>query len=221
MSMTWHFMDNFLKSLAGRRARSGIGSSGRSIRIATGNVCGRMYVWSSRSAVFTSIMHPPGLQRFALTVDRSASAPRADGLRRAYYGPSHARNAVHVFFDTWRYDNCGVLWHAPYPRVSGGGPGRPVAGLRRGTLAGRSPHPRLRRLGTPGLSRGAAALEPGGEPAAGERRAALPPRAGAGGARPARLGGGRLPGEPDARAPVHDRPRGHRRLGGIAADGGR
>src|SRR5256885_6587507 len=42
-------------------------------------------------------MHPPGLQRFALTVDRPASAPRADGLRRAYYGPSHGRNAVHVF----------------------------------------------------------------------------------------------------------------------------
>src|SRR6266850_1015146 len=83
MSMTWQFMDSFLKSRAGRRARSGIGSSGRSIRIATGNVCGRMYVWSSRSAVLTSIMHPPGLQRFALTVDRPASAPRADGLRRA------------------------------------------------------------------------------------------------------------------------------------------
>src|SRR5437763_3394829 len=97
MSMTWQFMDSFLKSRAGRRARSGMGSSGRSIRIATGNVCGRMYVWSSRSAVLTSIMHPPGLQRFALTVDRPASAPRADGLRRAYYGPSHGRNAVHVF----------------------------------------------------------------------------------------------------------------------------
>src|SRR6266404_2930188 len=97
MSMTWQFMDNFLKSRAGRRARSGIGSSGRSIRIATGNVCGRMYVWSSRSAVLTSIMHPPGLQRFALTVDRPASAPRADGLRRAYYGPSHGRNAVQLF----------------------------------------------------------------------------------------------------------------------------
>src|SRR6266850_4031297 len=97
MSMTWQFMDSFLKSRAGRRARSGIGSSGRSIRIATGNVCGRMYVWSSRSAVLTSIMHPPGLQRFALTVDRPASAPRADGLRRAYYGPSHGRNAVQLF----------------------------------------------------------------------------------------------------------------------------
>src|SRR2546427_13118841 len=90
-------MESFLKSRDGRRARSGMGSSGRSIRIATGNVCGRMYVWSSRSAVLTSIMHPPGLQRFALTVDRPASAPRADGLRRAYYGPSHGRNAVHVF----------------------------------------------------------------------------------------------------------------------------
>src|SRR6267143_5061031 len=56
-----------------------------------------MYVWSSRSAVLTSIMHPPGLQRFALTVDRPASAPRADGLRRAYYGPSHGRNAVQLF----------------------------------------------------------------------------------------------------------------------------
>src|SRR5258708_24881630 len=97
MSMTWQFMDSFLKSRAGRRARSGMGSSGRSIRIATGNVCGRMYVWSSRSAVLTSIMHPPGLQRFTLTVDRPASAPRADGLRRAYYGPSHRRNAVHVY----------------------------------------------------------------------------------------------------------------------------
>src|SRR2546430_10993161 len=97
MSMTWQFMDNFLKSRAGRRAGSGMGWSGRSIRIATGNVCGRMYVWSSRSAVLTSIMPPPGLQRFALTVDRPASAPRADGLRRAYYGPSHGRNAVHVF----------------------------------------------------------------------------------------------------------------------------
>src|SRR2546427_13100928 len=90
-------MESFLKSRDGRRARSGMGSSGRSIRIATGNVCGRMYVWSSRSAVLTSIMHPPGLQRFALTVDRPASAPRADGLRRAYYEPSHGRNAVHVF----------------------------------------------------------------------------------------------------------------------------
>src|SRR5947199_2253551 len=39
-------------------------------------------------------MHPPGLQRFALTRDGPASAPRADGLRRAYYGPSHARNAM-------------------------------------------------------------------------------------------------------------------------------
>src|SRR5207244_5666698 len=97
MSMTWQFMDNFLKSRAGRRARSGMGSSGRSIRIATGNVCGRMYVWSSRSAVLTSIMHPPGLQRFALTRDGPASAPRADGLRRAYYGPSYGRNAMQVF----------------------------------------------------------------------------------------------------------------------------
>src|SRR5213593_4826969 len=39
-------------------------------------------------------MHPPGLQRFALTRDGPASTPRADGLRRAYYGPSHARNAM-------------------------------------------------------------------------------------------------------------------------------
>jgi hypothetical protein len=42
MSMTWQFMLSFLKSRAGRRALSGISSPGRSIRIATGNVCGRM-----------------------------------------------------------------------------------------------------------------------------------------------------------------------------------
>src|SRR5258708_36151129 len=56
-----------------------------------------MYGGGARSAVLTAIMTPPGLQRFALTVDRPASAPRADGLRRAYYGPSHARNAVQLF----------------------------------------------------------------------------------------------------------------------------
>src|SRR5205823_5675522 len=56
MSMTWQFMLSFLKSRAGRRARSGMGSPGRSMRIATGNVCGRMYVASSRSAVLTSII---------------------------------------------------------------------------------------------------------------------------------------------------------------------
>src|SRR5205085_12650611 len=101
--------------------------------------------WSSRSAVLTSIMHPPGLQPFALTVHRPASAPRADGLRRAYYGPSHGRNAVHVFSNTWRYDNCGVLSHASYSRIPGGSPGRPVAGLRRGALAGPSADPPLLR----------------------------------------------------------------------------
>ena len=41
MSMTWQFMESFLKSRAGRRARSGMGSPGRSIRMATGKVCGR------------------------------------------------------------------------------------------------------------------------------------------------------------------------------------
>ena len=41
MSMTWQFMLSFLKSRAGRFARSGIASPGRSMRIATGNVCGR------------------------------------------------------------------------------------------------------------------------------------------------------------------------------------
>src|SRR5262245_34583947 len=56
MSMTWHDMLSFLKSRAGRRARSGIGSPGLSMRMATGNVCGRMYVASSWSAVLTSIM---------------------------------------------------------------------------------------------------------------------------------------------------------------------
>src|SRR6266571_1236873 len=69
--------------------------------------------------------------------------------------------------------------------------------------------------------RGAPALEPGGEPAAGDRGAALPARAGAGHARPARLRRGRLPGDPAARAPVHDRPRGHGRPGRVAADIGR
>ena len=56
MSMTWQLMESFLKSRAGRRARSGIGSPALSMRIATGNVCGRRYVCSSWSAVFTSIM---------------------------------------------------------------------------------------------------------------------------------------------------------------------
>ena len=42
MSMTWQVMLSFLKSRAGRFARSGIGSPGLSIRIATGKVCGRM-----------------------------------------------------------------------------------------------------------------------------------------------------------------------------------
>ena len=36
------FIESLPKSRAGRRARSGTGSPGRSIRIATGNVCGRM-----------------------------------------------------------------------------------------------------------------------------------------------------------------------------------
>src|SRR5439155_14650359 len=110
-------------------------------------------------------MHPPGLQRFALTRDGPASAPRADGLRRAYYGPSHARNAM---------------------------PGPSVAGLRGCAFAGGSAHSRRHRLGASRLCRGAPALEPGGEPAAGERGAALPARAGAGHARPARLRRGRL-----------------------------
>jgi hypothetical protein len=56
MSMTWQVMLSFLKSRAGRRARSGISSPAVSMRIATGNVCGRRYVCSSRSAAFTSIM---------------------------------------------------------------------------------------------------------------------------------------------------------------------
>ena len=38
MSITWQFIDSFLKSRAGRRARSGIASPGRSMRMATGNV---------------------------------------------------------------------------------------------------------------------------------------------------------------------------------------
>ncbi len=42
MSMTWQFMLSFLKSRAGRLALSGIGSPGRSMRMATGNVCGRI-----------------------------------------------------------------------------------------------------------------------------------------------------------------------------------
>src|SRR5262245_13319033 len=44
------------KSRAGRRARSGMGSSGLSMRIATGKVCGRRYDWSSLSALFGSII---------------------------------------------------------------------------------------------------------------------------------------------------------------------
>ena len=42
MSITWQFMESLPKSRAGRLARSGIGSPGRSIRTATGNVWGRM-----------------------------------------------------------------------------------------------------------------------------------------------------------------------------------
>ena len=38
MSMTWQFIESFLKSRAGRLARSGIGSPGFSIRMATGKV---------------------------------------------------------------------------------------------------------------------------------------------------------------------------------------
>src|SRR2546429_3459946 len=178
MSITWQFMDSFLKSLAGRRARSGIGSSGRSIRIATGNVCGRMYVWSSRSAVFTSIMHPPGLQRFALTVDRSASAPRADGLRRAYYGPSHARNAVHVFSirgGTTIAACCGM---------------RRILGFLAGVLVGQwlvfgggvSPGrlhiPASPARGDPGHPPAPRASRPAGGPPTGDAGAALLPRGG-------------------------------------------
>src|SRR5207245_8433507 len=59
-------------------------------------------------------------------------------------------------------------------------------------FAGGSAHSRRHRLGASRLCRGAPALEPGGEPAAGERGAALPARAGAGHARPARLRRGRL-----------------------------
>src|SRR5438552_1431412 len=40
MSMTWQLMLSFLKSRAGRRARSWMASPGRSMRIATGKVCG-------------------------------------------------------------------------------------------------------------------------------------------------------------------------------------
>ena len=36
--MTWQFIESFPKSRAGRRARSGMGSPGRSIRTATGKV---------------------------------------------------------------------------------------------------------------------------------------------------------------------------------------
>ncbi|PYN21576.1 MAG: hypothetical protein DMD76_21575 [Candidatus Rokuibacteriota bacterium] len=96
-----------------------------------------------------------------------------------------------------------------------------MAGLRGCAFAGGSAHSRRHRLGASRLCRGAPALEPGGEPAAGERGAALPARAGAGHARPARLRRGRLPGDPAARAPVHDRPRGHGRPGRVAADIGR
>jgi hypothetical protein len=42
MSMTWQFMLSFLKSRAGRRAFSGMSSPGFNIRMATGNVWGRM-----------------------------------------------------------------------------------------------------------------------------------------------------------------------------------
>src|SRR2546421_2186804 len=176
MSITWQFMDSFLKSLAGRRARSGIGSSGRSIRIATGNVCGRMYVWSSRSAVFTSIMHPPRLQRFALTVDRSASAPRADGLRRAYYGPSHARNAVHVFSI-----HGGTTIAACYRmrRILGF-----LAGVLVGQWLGFGGGPPPGRLDIPpppprghrGHPQGPRALGPAGGPPTGEAQVHAPPR---------------------------------------------
>src|SRR5262245_34717464 len=76
MSMTWQFIESFLKSRAGRRARSGIGSPGFSMRMATGNVCGRMYVWSSWSAVLTSIMDSPGQQR---TTPRVRGTPFASG----------------------------------------------------------------------------------------------------------------------------------------------
>src|SRR5207249_9453200 len=93
-------------------------------------------------------MHPPGLQRFALTRDGPASAPRADGLRRAYYGPSHARNAM---------------------------PGPSVAGLRGCAFAGGSAHSRRHRLGASRLCRGAPALEPDGGPASGGVVAREPP----------------------------------------------
>src|SRR5256885_9749736 len=113
-------------------------------------------------------MHPPGLQRFALTVDRPASAPRADGLRRAYYGPSHGRNAVHVFSIRG-----GTTIAACYRM-------RRILGFLAGVLVGqwlgfggalspaafpnRAPAPR----GSPGLSRGFRPLGPAGSPQTGE-----------------------------------------------------
>src|SRR5256885_7809970 len=121
-------------------------------------------------------MHPPGLQRFALTVDRPASAPRADGLRRAYYGPSHGRNAVHVFSIRG-----GTTIAACYRM-------RRILGFLAGVLVGQwlvfgggpppapPPTPPPPPPGGPGHSPAVRALRPAGGPPPGERQAASPPR---------------------------------------------
>src|SRR6266851_3419250 len=181
MSMTWQLMESFLKSRAGRRARSGISSPALSMRIATGNVWGRRYVCSSRSAVFTSIM--------GVSLSRR--------LRGAYWVVK-GRRALPL---QWRRDGAIPDHPVARPALAGGGDGRrahrphpplpalPGSDRRHGHAGGRHGERGLPRwLGAGPRDRAPGRRGDGGARGRGRARRRLPGPGNAAHARPTPLG---------------------------------
>src|SRR5215471_3237732 len=110
-------------------------------------------------------MPPPGTAVVDSDSDRAVPARRSGAVGRAYYGLSHSRNAR-----ANRHASDGMTiakgsTYATRARLPGRRAGGAVAGLRWDVFAGGSARSRHYRVGAPRLSRGAAALEPGREPA--------------------------------------------------------
>src|SRR3989442_6805251 len=125
-------------------------------------------------------MHPPGLQRFALTRDalRRRRAPTA--CAEPTTGPHTLATPCPVLPT---HSGMTFATRCLMRRVLGFLAGVLVGQwlvFRGGAFAGRSAHSRRHRLGASRLSRGAPALEPVRGPSARQRGAALPARAGAG-----------------------------------------